>query len=130
VDELWLQASDLDARAVTTMQALESAETTELKLLRDKLEEHTARVATLDTELGDTQREALTLAEAVTRAGLGELDSRLLSTVMEADMGIVDVYWLRRTDVEQERLRLKTERAERIRELEDRFSLIREKLED
>lgn len=130
VDELWLQASDLDARAVTTMQALESAETTELKLLRDKLEEHTARVATLDTELGDTQRESLTLAEAVTRAGLGELDSRLLSTVMEADMGIVDVYWLRRTDVEQERLRLKTERAERIRELEDRFSLIREKLED
>ena len=39
--------------------------------------------------------------------------------------------WIRdRTEVEDERLRLKTERTERLEELEDRFSLIRDKLEE
>lgn len=130
VDELWLRAADMDARADSTLVALEAAEKVELKLLREKLEEHTAKVLGLQTELKSAQSSSTALADAITRAGLSELERTLYNTIMEADMGIVDVYWLRRTEVEDERLRLKTERTERLEELEDRFSLIRDKLEE
>ena len=58
------------------------------------------------------------------------LSSAELDTILEADMGIVDVYWLRKTEVVDKKTELKAERAERISELEARFALIRQKLEE
>ena len=130
VDELWLRAADMDARADATLTALENAEKVEIKLLRAKLDEFSAKVGGLHGEVKGAQSRSDALAAIITQAGLTELERAFYNTVMEADMGIVDVYWLRRTGVEEERLRLKTERAERLDELEDRFNLIRDKLEE
>jgi hypothetical protein len=71
-----------------------------------------------------------TLAVDITRASLQELESKLYATILEADMGIVDVYWLRKTEVVDRKTELKAERADRISELEARFTLIRQKLEE
>lgn len=130
VDELWLRAADMDARADATLSALENAERVEIQLLRAKLEEHSAKIGGLQGEIGGTRSRSDALASAITRAGLSDLERTIYNTIMEADMGIVDVYWLRRTEVEEERVRLKTERADRLEELEDRFNLIRDKLEE
>ena len=58
------------------------------------------------------------------------LEQELFDTIMKADRGIVDVYWQRKTEVSDERARLAAERAERLRELEARFGLINQKLEE
>jgi hypothetical protein len=73
---------------------------------------------------------ALDLAARVTRVGFARLDAQVYESIMRADRGIVDVYWVRKSEVLDERERLAEERAVRTAELEARFSLIRQKLEE
>jgi hypothetical protein len=130
VDEAWLALTDLDARADRTLLALEKAEVTEVALLKEELKRLEGRIVELEGAAGKVDANATKLGIDITQAGFGELERTVYHTIMEADMGIVDVYWLRRTEVVEERVRLKTERAQTLSELEDRFSLIREKLEE
>jgi len=130
VDEAWLALTDLDARADRTLLALEKAEVTEVALLKEELKRLEGRIGELEGTAGKVDANATKLGIDITQAGFGDLERTVYHTIMEADMGIVDVYWLRRTEVVEERVRLKTERAQTLSELEDRFSLIREKLEE
>ncbi len=130
LDELWLRLSDADARAVQTRTVLDAAEKVELALLREAIVAQTDAVAVLDTEVARASMGAEVLATDVTRERLAYLGSALESTILEADMGIVDVYWLRKSEVVDERTRLKEERADRLQELDTRFGVIRQKLEE
>ncbi len=130
LDELWLRSVESDARAVRTLAALGQAEGRELAVLRARLKEEAARVDNLDGEVARVDRSAGDVASAITRAGFGALEDSLYETIMRADRGIVDVYWLRKTEVADEKTRLATERADRLQELDARFGLIRQKLED
>ena len=91
--------------------------------------EERARVGRIGGDVDRVDAEAARVATAVTRTGFGLLEDELYETIMRADRGIVDVYWLRKTEVADEKLRLATERAERLRELDARFGLINQKLE-
>jgi hypothetical protein len=130
LDELWLRLSDAEARAVQTRTVLDSAEKVELALLREAIVAQADAVASLDTEVARVSLGAEVLATDVTRERLAYLGSALEDTILEADMGIVDVYWLRKSEVVDERTRLKEERADRLQELDTRFGVIRQKLEE
>lgn len=130
VDQQWLRLTDLDARAVSTKTVLDEAEKVEVAILRKELDEQEGLVETLHSEVGRAEMGAEALAVDITRWGLGQLENTLYDTILNADMGIVDVYWLRKTEVVDERTRLKEERAERLSELDARFGLIRQKLEE
>lgn len=130
VDGLWTRTAALDGRSTAIQENLETAEVTELALLRQGVREQDRAVAALSSEVTDTSRAARVLAADVTRWRFGTLEDQLASNIMEADMGIVDVYWLRKTEVVSERTQLATERSERLQELNNRFELIRQKLEE
>ena len=130
VDELWVRIEDADARAINTKGVVDRVETAEVAILQRKLDEQEGEVSRLHGEVGRVTTDTDTIAVDITRASLQELEGRLYETILEADMGIVDVYWLRKTEVVDRKTELKSERADRISELEARFALIRQKLEE
>jgi len=130
VDELWLRIEDADARAVDTQGVVDRVETAEVAILKRKLDEQEGEVSRLHGAVGRVTTDTDTIAIDITRASLHELQGKLYETILEADMGIVDVYWLRKTEVVDRKTELKSERADRISELEARFALIRQKLEE
>lgn len=130
IDQYWVRVRDADARASQTRGVVDEVERVEVAILRKKLDEQEATVAKLDGEVSRVTVGTDDLAVDITRASLDELETRLYETILEADMGIVDVYWLRKSEVVDRRTELKAERADRIQEMEARFSLIRQKLEE
>jgi len=84
----------------------------------------------LSADISTTTSTATDLAEDIARAGFGRLEEALFDTIMSADKGIVDVYWVRKSDVSDEITRLAKERGMRRKELEARFNLISQKLEE
>lgn len=130
VDELWLRVSEAEASAVRVRGALDRAEDAEVAVLNQLLDTEEAAVAALSGRIDGVRLSALDLAARVTRVGFARLDAQLYESIMRADRGIVDVYWVRKSEVLDERERLAEERAVRTAELEARFSLIRQKLEE
>jgi tetratricopeptide (TPR) repeat protein len=130
LDQLWLRSLATDTKSVSTLGALTRAEGGELAILRKRLAEQTAAVTRLGGDLRRVDSDAEEVAAAVTRTGFGLLEDELFETIMRADRGIVDVYWLRKTEVADEKIRLATERADRLQEMDARFGLIRQKLEE
>jgi tetratricopeptide (TPR) repeat protein len=130
IDQYWVRVSDADARAVQTTAILDRVEEVEVAILRKTLAEQEQLVARLDGDVLRVTTGTEGLAVDITRASLDELEGRLYDTILEADMGIVDVYWLRKSEVVDRRTELKSERTDRISEMEARFALIRQKLEE
>jgi hypothetical protein len=86
-------------------------------------------LGTLDVELGAAAGEMDGLGVAITHTGISQVAERFDETVMGADRGIVDVYWVRKADVTDEIDRLNEERGIRQAELNARFKQIRSRLE-
>jgi len=130
IDELWERATTVDTRAVQVASLMDSAEGREVALLRERLGQEIATIAALGTRLEDTTARATDLSAQVTVAAFAGLRREIHDTIMEADMGTVDVYWIRKTEVSDEMERLRAARSDRVQELEARFSLIRSKVEE
>ncbi len=130
LDELWIRISDMDTRAGQTLSVVDQVEKTEVAILGRKLEEQERAVGHLHGNVAQVASSADAIAVGITRDSLETLEGRLHETIMEADMGIVDVYWLRKSEVAERMTDLRSERADRDAELEARFALIRQKLEE
>jgi hypothetical protein len=66
---------------------------------------------------------------ALTREGFERMESFFAESVLKADTGIVDVYWARKLELADERERVQQERNDLVAELNRRFELIRQKME-
>jgi hypothetical protein len=130
IDQKWVRVHDADARAAATTGLLEQVEAREVTILKRTLDAQEGTVARLGSEVASVTEGTQGLAADITRASLQDLQGRLYETILEADMGIVDVYWMRKTEVVERRQQLKSERSDRISEMEARFALIRQKLEE
>ena len=120
----------METRATRIMGLMNKAEEREVVQLKKRLREELANVERITTALEVATTSTAALAEDITLAGFSRLHREIQSTIMQADMGIVDVYWLRKTEVVDEITRLSTDRSQRLDELEQRFSLIRQKMEE
>ena len=130
IDQLWAKMDNLDGRAQSTLDTLGQVEQQELTILKRKLGEETASVFALDSDVASVEAETSGLSTRITRTKFGELQEQVSVTIMEADKGIVDVYWLRKTIVGDEITRLAKERGLKLDELNARFNVIRQKLEE
>lgn len=130
LDQMWAKVVTLDATGSATLDHLEEAERAERAVVKRKLSEEAAQVVQLKREVDGTAAGSQDLAVRITRNGFGRLEGELSETIMQADMGIVDVYWLRKTEVSEEITRLAKERGVKLEELDSRFKIIRQKLED
>jgi len=130
VDSLWSLSENFEQRASQTFSKLEQAEQAELAIMRDRLSQELAGMSGLGGDLSGTSDEMNSLAKGITRAGIGRVEGTFDETVMGADRGILDVYWVKKGNVKSESERLGIEQGKRENELKERFLLIRSRLDD
>ena len=124
VDQIWTQSEGFERRSAQTMGRLEVAERTELALMRTKLAGEVQSLGAIGGDLVGASSEMDSLARGITRAGIGRVEETFNETVMGADRGIVDVYWVTMNNVIEEKNRLAEERNKRRAEAEARFKMI------
>lgn len=129
-DEVWSRLQAVDQQAQAALQNLGVAERRELEQLKIRLATETADLARNASELSESRLRADALAADATRRGFDALEMAFSDTVLQADKGIVDVYWVQQMLVSEEIVRVQKERAAREAELESRFEIIRQKLQE
>jgi tetratricopeptide (TPR) repeat protein len=129
-NETWTRLAVIDGSAERVRIRLEQTEGQEIALLRQRLIEEQGRVGSIDTSLVSATGDAGELAALITQEEFGRLKAEFSDTIMRADVGIVDVYWIRKTEVSDESERLRIERADQEAELRKRFEVIHQKLEN
>ncbi|MDP2306373.1 MAG: tetratricopeptide repeat protein [Pseudomonadota bacterium] len=128
-DRVWAAVDALESSTEETSRLLASAEGREISAVRTRLAREAQRVVELRRDLVREAAEAETVAIRAVRTGIRDLESEFRADVLEADKGIVDVYWLRKTAVSDEMTALGREQALLLRELDDQFRIVRENLD-
>lgn len=128
IDGIWRRLDSVDTGGDSIASRMGGLEKTELSTLRRRLDEETRNVADQRREYTSRSASADTLADQVTRDGFTTLGDEFATSVLKADKGIVDVYWVRKVSVSDERKALGKEQEVLLRELDGRFRLIRQGL--
>ena len=128
IDGMWRRLDAMDANGQSLGGKLGNLEKTELSGLKRRLEAETRSVSAQRTDYLTRSAQADGLADEVTREGFEELRVEFADSVLKADKGIVDVYWVRKVGVSDERKALGKEQEALLRELDGRFRLIRQGL--
>ncbi len=130
LDHLW---SDIDRSVARTDEVaglLGGVEQQEIVRLEQEFIREANGLARLEAGVASAWDETGELGVDATRAGFSDLTTFFNDSVMKADMGIVDVYWLRKVEVSDRIGQLNEERVELMKELDRRFEAIHAKLED
>lgn len=130
VTDLWARMVSVEQLASVTRTKLDATEGQELALLRQRLSEERSVVGVTSSVLENTAADAESLAARITQDEFGRLKQQFADTIMRADVGIVDVYWIRKTEVSDEATRLRQEQADRLDDLDRRFQVLNQKLEN
>ncbi len=128
-DRVWAAVEALEASTADTSSLLAAAESREIGAVRTRLARESQRVVELrrDIERGSADAEAIALRAI--RTGIRDLEEEFRGDVLEADKGIVDVYWLRKSAASDQMTELGEEQARLLRELDDQFRIVRENLD-
>lgn len=105
-----------------------STETSELGRFKKRFAEEVAEVEKQRVEHTAFDAEARDVSLELTRDGFGRLEDFFAESVLQADMGIVDVYWAQKLEIADEIVRMKEEKDALLTELQSRFKLIRQKI--
>ncbi len=130
IDVLWSDIDRMSTRTDEVATLLTQVEQEEIVRLQDQFQRETLKLSRLEAGVANTLRETDVLGVDATRAGFDELATFFNDSVMKADMGIVDVYWLRKVEVSDRIEQLNEERVELMKELDRRFNAIHAKLEE
>ncbi|MES2638249.1 MAG: tetratricopeptide repeat protein [Myxococcota bacterium] len=129
IDQVWAAVDMLERNTEETSRVLASAEAKEVSAVRTRLAREAQRVIELRRDIIRESAEAEAVALKAVRSGIRDLETEFRADVLEADKGIVDVYWLRKTAVSDEMTALGKEQALLLRELDDQFRIVRENLD-
>jgi hypothetical protein len=129
LDAAWAQVDRIEASSGETAGIIASSEKREMDAVRARLEaekqRHAQLVAAVDTE----KAESGALATRVVRFGLHDLEGQFQEDVLEADKGIVDTYWLRKSGTSDEMEFLVKEQTRLLNDLDEQYRMIRENLD-
>lgn len=107
---------------------LDRSEREQLVQVHSAFERVVDEVTTHREELARLLVEAEQVSAGLTRDGFGRLEDFFARSVLDADVGIVDVHWAQKIESTDEIVRVKTERQALMNELDQRFTLIRQKI--
>ncbi len=127
---LWERVDAVQDSVASVRSQMESGERAEVASVRSRL---AAETGSVDAAQRDLLRETVAndrLSSEVAQIGFQRLADEFAQTLLQADVGIVDVYWLRKVAVTDDREGVQREREALLRELNDRFRIIRQGLED
>ncbi len=130
VDVLWTDIDGVAARIDDIATLLTRVEQEEIVRLEQEFIREANSLSRLEAGIASVWNETSELGVDATRAGFDDLTDFFNDSVMKADMGIVDVYWLRKVEVSDRIEQLNEERVELMKELDRRFDAIHAKLED
>ena len=130
IDNLWLSARKLDSTREDTLASMERIQGPQRAILIEMLQEQ-------ESGLDNFADTVVVLAEDVENLGyraayrsFENATQHVEERMLGAELGGVKVTWIRSTDIEAEIMRLTSEEASRMSELNKRFSIIKAKLSD
>jgi len=129
LDGMWTRVDSVDGLIAHAGMAMNQLERKELSTVKKRLKEEAEEVTALSHDVSEAIDAARVLASDITRAGFTWLAGVFGDNVMGADVGIVDVYWVRKSAVSTERDEVIAERQELLEELQQNFDRIRQGLE-
>lgn len=129
IDALWSLLEKLDVSSSDTSRIITAAEAREMTAVRTRLAQEAQRVGELRRGVDHESGESGRLAERVMRRGLSDLEREFQGDVIQADKGIVDVYWMRKAEASDEMQFMAEEQSRLLRELDEEYRIIRENLE-
>ncbi len=129
-DALWADLERLGARTDEVERLLSSVEQGEIARIRKEYAAQRGLARDLRGGVDRAIAETDELGVAATRLGFEELSSFFDSSVVRADMGIVDVYWIRKTQLSDRIEALNTQRVDLAKETNRRFEAINARLEE
>jgi tetratricopeptide (TPR) repeat protein len=128
LDRLWALLDQLDQQSIETAQVLRTAETKELAMVHQRLQKQREVVAQLRTDLQNRGDATQALAMVILRSGMEAVRDEFSDTILAADKGIVDVYWVRKTRTVEEMEALMREQSRLLSELNDQYAIIERNL--
>lgn len=128
-DAVHAQLEDAQATYARVLDRIETLAESEIATIRERFAAEVVEVAAQRAELDVTSREVETVAVDLTRQGFARMESFFAESVLKAELGIIDVYWARKLEIADQRQRIQDERNTLVSELERRFAIIRQKLE-
>jgi TolA-binding protein len=129
IDRLWDRLGAVEASAAETARIIEAGQIREMTVVRQRLAATSQRLVELrkDLEAQDAATEAM--AVRVLGAGLRSARDQFSHDVLLADRGIVDVYWLRKSQTSDDMTTLAEDQSRLLEELDERFWILRESAE-
>jgi hypothetical protein len=129
IDRVWTAVDALEGSTTETARLLGAAESREIAAVRSRLAREAQRVVELRRDIDRGSADAEAIALRAVRTGVRDLGEEFRGDVLEADKGIVDVYWLLKSDTSTEMVELGEEQSRLLRELDKQFRLVRENLD-
>jgi tetratricopeptide (TPR) repeat protein len=121
--------TDVVERLGSVRSRIEATEATEVERIRQRFDYEVAEVESQRAELEATVGEADQASVQVTRAGFGRLEGFFEDALLSADMGIVDVHWAKKVELVSRKKEVTNERNDLLGDLNHRFTILRQKLE-
>lgn len=128
IDKHWATLGGLDKKVAELQGRLGGVQSGELATIQRRLDQEKSAVATSKVAVDAALVEAGALAGQVTQEGFRELEDQFALSILKADRGIVDVYWVEKVRVTDELKAVKTDRSAMVANLEAQFSVIRQGL--
>lgn len=119
-------AQDTYAKVLDRIDMLAASE---IARVRERFDAEVVEVATQRTDFDAVEGRTQALAVDLTREGFGRMADFFSESVVKAELGIIDVYWARKLQIADQRQRILDERNALVAELERRFAIIRQKME-
>lgn len=128
LESLHGQLGNAQATLTEVFPRLGSQEGGEIEKIKARFQAEVANVARQQQDVDALYNEAERVSAATTRAGFGRLEDFFGESVMRADLGVIDVYWSQKVALADQQELVVEEKKRVLDELDQRFELIRQKL--
>ncbi len=129
IDRLWSQLDGVETTSSDAARAVASGEARETQAVRQRLAATAQKVTELRRDVDGSVGATRSVATRAVLRGLRRLQGEFEDDVIDAEKGIVDVYWLRRIENADQQDTLVDEQAAMLHDLDTRFRVIRENLD-
>lgn len=125
-DKVWASFTGVDAALDQAAERIDAAEARELQAVQASLTTQTAIVRDLRGRVDETSVRSENLAMRTMEYGVRAVADTFRGVVLEADKGIVDVFWLQKTEASDALNHLAVDLNDARRELDAQYSSLRE----
>jgi tetratricopeptide (TPR) repeat protein len=118
IDTARASLSSMRGEGGTLATDLERREREEMSRIRLLLDEEKASLVACATDAHQYEMDSHVVSGEIASESFRNVQTEFGDTVMRADMGAIDVYWMRKEEITDERERIRDERNQMIKELQ------------